>query len=37
MMEYLQQVKSLVDTLAVVNAAIEEEDIILCILNGLPA
>lgn len=36
MAEYLQQVKSLVDTLVVVSSSIEEEDIVLHVLNGLP-
>lgn len=36
MAEYLQQIKKVVDTLPAVSSLLEEEDVILYILNGLP-
>lgn len=36
MTEYLRQMKKILDTLVSVSASLEEEDIVLHILNGLP-
>lgn len=37
MIEYLQHIKRIVDTLSTINSQLDDEDIVLCVLNGLLA